>query len=114
MADARRAAGDGVELMIDIGMGWPDADHAIRQVRRFEDHRPFWVEEPLWPDDVAGYRKLADAVETRIACGEEDATRWGFAELMARSGVDVVQPDVTRAGGSANACALPTWRSCAA
>jgi L-alanine-DL-glutamate epimerase-like enolase superfamily enzyme len=96
---ARRAAGDEVELMFDIGLGWPNADHAIRQVRRFEEYRPYWVEEPLWPDDVAGYRKLADAVETRIACGEEDATRWGFAQLMERGHVDVIQPDVTRAGG---------------
>jgi L-rhamnonate dehydratase len=96
---ARRAAGDDVELMFDIGMGWPNTDHAIRQVRRLEEFRPYWVEEPLWPDDVAGYRKLADTVETRIACGEEDTTRWGFQELMDRTGVDVIQPDVTRAGG---------------
>jgi L-alanine-DL-glutamate epimerase-like enolase superfamily enzyme len=96
---AREVAGNDVELMFDIGLGWPNADHAIRQVRRFEEFRPYWVEEPLWPDDVAGYRKLADAVETRIACGEEDATRWGFAQLMERTRVDVIQPDVTRAGG---------------
>jgi L-alanine-DL-glutamate epimerase-like enolase superfamily enzyme len=96
---AREAAGDNVDLMFDIGLGWPNADHAIRQVRRFEEYRPYWVEEPLWPDEVAGYRKLADAVETRIACGEEDVTRWGFDQLMERTRVDVIQPDVTRAGG---------------
>jgi L-rhamnonate dehydratase len=96
---ARTAAGDDVELMMDIGLGWPNADHAIRQVRRLEEYRPYWIEEPLWPDDLDGYRKLAETVETRIACGEEDATRWGFRELMDRTGVDVIQPDVTRAGG---------------
>ena len=36
---ARQAAGDDVELMFDIGLGWPNADHAIRQVRRFEEYR---------------------------------------------------------------------------
>lgn len=96
---AREAAGESIDLMFDIGMGWRSADHAICQVRRFEEYRPYWVEEPLWPDETAGYRKLADAVETRIACGEEDVTHWGFAELMERTGVDVIQPDVTRAGG---------------
>ncbi len=96
---AREAAGENVDLMFDIGMGWPNADHAIRQVRRFEEYRPYWVEEPLWPDEVAGYRKLADAVETRIACGEEDTTHWGFERLMEETRVDVIQPDVTRAGG---------------
>lgn len=96
---AREAAGDQVELMFDIGMAWPNGDHAIRQVRRLEEFRPYWVEEPLWPDDTEGYAKLADAVETRIAAGEEDSTRWGFRELMDRARVDVIQPDVTRAGG---------------
>ncbi len=99
VAAARRAADEKVDLMIDIGNGWPNGDHAIRQVRRFEEYRPYWVEEPLMPDDIDGYRKLADAVETRIACGEEDVTRWGFKELMESTRVDVVQPDVTRAGG---------------
>jgi L-alanine-DL-glutamate epimerase-like enolase superfamily enzyme len=96
---ARLAAGDDVDLLFDIGLGWPDADHAIEMVRRLEEYRPFWIEEPLMPDDVDGYAKLADAVETRIAAGEEDSTRWGFRELMDRTRVDVVQPDVTRAGG---------------
>jgi L-alanine-DL-glutamate epimerase-like enolase superfamily enzyme len=96
---ARRAAGDNVELMFDIGFGWPDADHAIRQVRRLEEFRPYWIEEPLWPDEVDDYAKLAGAVDTRIAAGEEDATRWGFRELLDRARVDVIQPDVTRVGG---------------
>lgn len=96
---ARSAAGDEVELMFDIGLGWPDANHAIRQVQRLEEFRPYWIEEPLWPDDTAGYRKLADAVETRIACGEEDVTRWDFANLIEKTRVDVIQPDVTRVGG---------------
>ena len=96
---AREAAGDKVELMFDIGLGWPNADHAIKQVRRLEEYRPYWVEEPLWPDELDGYRKLADTVETRIAAGEQDSTRWGFEDLMERCRVDVVQPDVTRAGG---------------
>ena len=38
-------------------------------------------------------------METRIAAGEQDSTRWGFEDLMERCRVDVVQPDVTRAGG---------------
>jgi L-alanine-DL-glutamate epimerase-like enolase superfamily enzyme len=60
---------------------------------------PYWVEEPFMPDDIEAYAKLADTVETRIAAGEEDVTRWGFRDLIERGRVDVVQPDVTRAGG---------------
>lgn len=96
---AREAAGDQIELMFDIGLGWPNANHAICQVRRLADVRPYWIEEPLAPDDVDGYAKLADAVETPIAAGEHDSSRWGFRELIDRARVDVIQPDVTRAGG---------------
>lgn len=99
VAAARQAAGDDIDLMFDIGNGWSSADHAIRQVRRFEEHYPYWVEEPFMPDDIEAYAKLADTVETRIAAGEEDVTRWGFRDLIERGRVDVVQPDVTRAGG---------------
>ena len=98
VAAAREAIGDRVDLLLDIGFCW-DAATAIQQVRRFERYRPFWVEEPLPPDDFRGYRKLADAVDTRIACGEELATRWEFEPLMDEARVDVIQPDIARAGG---------------
>ena len=96
---ARQAAGEATELMFDIGLGWTDADRAIEMVRRLRPYRPYWIEEPLMPDDLAGYAKLADTVETRVAAGEEEATRWGFEQLMTHGRVDVIQPDVTRAGG---------------
>lgn len=99
LAAARKAAGDDIELMMDIGNGWPNAVHAIRQVRRFEQYRPYWVEEPLMPDDIDGYAALADAVDTPIAAGEEDTTLAGFDDLIHRAKVDIIQPDVTRAGG---------------
>ncbi len=95
---AREALGDRVDLLLDIGHLW-DATTAIQRVRRFEPYRPFWVEEPLPPDDIRGYRQLADAVDTRIATGEESATRFEFEELLDVAGVDVVQPDIARAGG---------------
>ena len=48
---------------------------------RFEEFRPYWVEEPFHPDEF-GVRRLADAVDTRIAGGEEESTRSGFRELI--------------------------------
>jgi L-rhamnonate dehydratase len=99
VAAAREAGGDDFELIIDIGKGWRSARHAIDQVRRMEPYRPTWVEEPLPPDDIPGYAQLADAVETPIATGEEESTRWDFKRLVEEGRVDVVQPDVTRCGG---------------
>jgi len=99
-AAAKEAAGDGVEIMIDAGLGYvADVDTAIRVARELEELGIYWLEEPFEPDEYEAYAKLADAVEMTIAAGEQDATRWGFRELIERGHVDLVQPDVTRCGG---------------
>ena len=94
----RKALGDDAELMIDIGLCW-DSATAEARARQLEQFRLTWIEEPLPPDDLAGYARLADSVVTRIAAGEESATCWEFADLMDRGHIDVVQVDVSRAGG---------------
>lgn len=59
----------------------------------------FWYEEPLPPHDMEGYAELAAQLDLRVATGENLYTRHQFAELIARRGADVVQPDNRRAGG---------------
>lgn len=68
-------------------------------VRRLEPFRPFLIEEPLSPEDYDGYAELAGAVDTLIACGEQEATEWGFHTLIERGQIDVIQPDLSRCGG---------------
>lgn len=99
VAAVRRGAGDRVDIMLDIGFGWRDAEHAIVMTRRLARYRPRWIEEPLPPDDVEGYARLADAVDVPIAAGEENTTRFEFDELITRGHLDVVQPDISRCGG---------------
>ena len=98
-AAARAAAGPDVDIMIDVGLGWRDTNRAIDTARRIEEYRPYWIEEPFMPDEVAGYARLAAAMDTRIAAGEQESTRWGFQAFLDAAHVDVIQPDVTRAGG---------------
>ena len=76
-----------------------DAKTAIQRIKSWEPFDPFWVEEPLPVDDVAGYRRLCSAVDTRIAAGEQHSTRFPLYELMDDGDIDVVQFDVTRVGG---------------
>jgi L-alanine-DL-glutamate epimerase-like enolase superfamily enzyme len=100
VAAARAAIGDEVELMIDAG--WlvrRTPKEAVAMVRRLEPYRPYWIEEPLAPDDYDGYRVLAESVETPIAAGEQEATLPGFDTLLHRGGVDILQPDLSRCGG---------------
>jgi L-rhamnonate dehydratase len=89
-----------IDLLIDAG--WyvhRTAKEAIQMVRSIEPFHPFFVEEPLSPEDYDGYAQLAGAVDTLIACGEQEATEWGFQTLIERGQVDVVQPDLSRCGG---------------
>lgn len=100
LAEAARDAAGECEIMIDAGLGYGrDAKTAIGVARELEQLGVFWLEEPFEPDEYEAYAELADAVDIRIAAGEQDTTVWGFRELIERGRVDLVQPDVTRCGG---------------
>lgn len=97
---ARQELGDERDLLVDTG--WfreRTAKQAIQVVRSLEPYRPFLIEELLHPEDYQGYRYVAESVDTLIACGEQEATEWGFRQLIEDGKVDVVQPDLTRCGG---------------
>ena len=97
---ARTEIGDKNDLLIDTG--WfveRTPKQAIAVVRSLEPYRPYFVEEILHPEDYDGYRRLAETVETPIACGEQEATEWGFSQLIERAKIDILQPDLTRCGG---------------
>jgi L-alanine-DL-glutamate epimerase-like enolase superfamily enzyme len=94
----RDAAGPDAQVLVDAGLCW-DAKTAIQMARRFEEFDIFWLEEPLHPDNLEGYRRLCEAVDVRIAAGEEESSRASFVDLMDRGRIDVVQIDVTRVGG---------------
>ena len=113
VAAARRALGDRADLLVDTG--WyihRTAKEAIRMVRSLEPYKPFFIEEPLSPEDYDGYAQLAGAVDTPIACGEQEATEWGFRTLIERGRVDIVQPDSRAAAGSPSRARSSTWRNC--
>ncbi|MGH7910624.1 MAG: mandelate racemase/muconate lactonizing enzyme family protein [Candidatus Dormibacteraceae bacterium] len=101
VAAAREAGGQDFDLLIDVGKNWPSAREAIERTRRLERYRPFWIEEPFMPDDYAKYRKLSSSVDIPIAAGEEETTLSDFERLLEEGDVEVLQPDVTRAGGLA-------------
>jgi L-alanine-DL-glutamate epimerase-like enolase superfamily enzyme len=96
--DAIRAAvGDDMDIMLDVGLIW-DAKTTLQRARLFEPYRLAWIEEPLPPDDLAGYAKVADGTDIKIAAGEEECTVAGFTRLMDFGRIDVVQVDLTRCG----------------
>ena len=96
---AREAIGPETILMMDANNAWQDAAAAIYAIRGLEEADPFWIEEPLLPDDVVGHATIRAAVQVPIATGEIEATRWGFASLLEHEAVDMIQPDATVLGG---------------
>ena len=85
-------------LMVDANQVF-NRNEALRRGRVYQEMGCFWYEEPLPPQEMEGYALLAQALDIRIATGENLNTRYAFADLIARRGADVVQPDNRRAGG---------------
>lgn len=96
---ARKAIGPDVLLMMDANNAWPDAASAIPAIQALAEVNPFWVEEPLMPDDRRGHAAIRRKVSVPIATGEIETTRWGFSELVQLEAVDMLQPDATVLGG---------------
>jgi L-rhamnonate dehydratase len=94
----RAAIGDDVKLMIDAGLAW-DATSAIRMAHKYGEYNVFWLEEPLPPDDIAGYARLAQAAPMYIAAGEQESGRRSFQRLLDEGDIGIVQPDLARCGG---------------
>jgi L-rhamnonate dehydratase len=95
--EARRGLGNDTDLLIDAGQCF-DARTAIRRSQQFAEFRPYWLEEMLRPDDVAGYKALSAASPTPIAAGEAESRLEEFEELLDEGGLDWVQPDPARCG----------------
>jgi L-alanine-DL-glutamate epimerase-like enolase superfamily enzyme len=85
-------------IMVDANQVF-NRNEALRRGRVYQEMGCFWYEEPLPPQEMEGYAELAHALDIRIATGENLATKYAFADLIARRGADVVQPDSRRAGG---------------
>jgi L-rhamnonate dehydratase len=96
---AREAIGADAALLIDAGAAWTVRE-AIRRVEAFREFTPFWLEEALASDDLAGWARLtAAAGGMRIATGEQETLASAFRDLLEIGHVDVIQPDLARAGG---------------
>ncbi len=95
---ARLEAGDEMDIMVD-GLWSPDVKLVIGLVRELERLGVFFVEEPLVSDNLPAYRKLSQAVDMRIACGEQLGGLFEYEQLIREGDVDVIQPDLSRAGG---------------
>ena len=97
-AAVRGAIGDSILLAVDANCGY-DTGTAIHVGRRLMENDLLWYEEPISTDDVSGYREIRQALGVRVAGGEALQGRWAFRNLIQERGLDIVQPDISDAGG---------------
>ena len=95
---AREIAGHGRRIMVDANQVF-NLNEAIRRGRVYQQMGCYWFEEPLPPYDHASYAELARELDIAIATGENEYTKYAYADLISRRGVDIVQPDNRRSGG---------------
>ncbi len=72
---------------------------AIQLGNACEPYRPAFLEDPVTPENIEAFAKVAAKVNIPLATGERFAAKWSFTELLARNLVDIVQPETTRLGG---------------
>lgn len=95
----RNLVGPDGDIMLDCYMAL-DIPYAIRLAKAVIAYKVLWMEEPVPPDLPDSYRKIKDAVpEIMITGGEHEFTRFGFRDLIEKKAVDILQPDIYRAGG---------------
>lgn len=98
IAMLRDIAGPDVGLMVDFNQGYT-ARAAIESARRMEGGQLLWIEEPVGPEDLQGYRTVAGAVAVPVAGGEALASLAAFRDFLGTQAVSVLQPDLTVCGG---------------
>jgi len=99
VAAVRKAVGPDMTLMIDVQYLWEDAATCLSVVKDWKEFDIYFLETPIWSDNVREMAKLAESAPMKIACGEWLATRHEFTELMDIGKIGVAQPDVGRVGG---------------
>lgn len=96
---AREVMGPDRYLMIDANQVW-EVPQAIDWVNKLAFAKPFFIEEPTSPDDVAGHRKIRKAIApVKVATGEMCQNRIMFKQFIAEGAIDIVQIDSCRMGG---------------
>jgi L-fuconate dehydratase len=96
---AREVIGPDRHLMIDANQVW-EVGQAIDWLKELAFANPLFIEEPTSPDDIAGHRKIREAIAPiKVATGEMCQNRIMFKQFIAEGAIDVVQIDSCRMGG---------------
>jgi len=99
---AREILGDDAHLMVDYNGNYTPSQ-AIESIHAIEQYDLTWVEEPVPPENREGYERIRTRVDVPLAAGEAHFGRFEFTDLVTDGTVDIIQPNLGRCGGFAEA-----------
>jgi len=101
----RAATGADMKLMVDAHTWWRMGDKSYTPeviedlARSLSAYSPYWLEEPLLPEDHKAYRRLKEGGFVTVATGEHEQEYEGFEDLARQNATDFLQMDVCCQGG---------------
>lgn len=98
IAAVREAVGPSVGIGIDFH-GRVHKPMAKVLAKELEPYHPMFIEEPVLPENNEALREIANHTTIPIATGERMFSRWHFKNLLMDGIADIIQPDVSHAGG---------------
>ena len=98
LREVREAVGDEVDIGVDFH-GRVSKPMAKRLAKALEPYEPMFIEEPVLPEHNDALPEIAQHTTIPIATGERMYSRWDFKEVFEDGAVDVIQPDLSHAGG---------------
>jgi len=94
----REVVGKGVDIAVDFH-GRLSPGMAKILIKEIEVFNPFFIEEPVLPENVDSLKDISKFTTVPIATGERIYTKWGFREILQKQAAFILQPDISHAGG---------------
>jgi galactonate dehydratase len=98
MTAAREAVGPNIDICVDMH-GRYDAVTGQAVAKRLEHLNLMWLEEPIPAENPDAYKLITESTSTPICAGENHYLAHGFRPLLEKGAVDIVMPDLQKAGG---------------
>lgn len=95
----RRAVGDDIDIGLDSHARIFEPGRALELCAALAPYKPFFVEEPLRPENYDALAKLSQHTDVPLATGEMLYTRHEFRDLLKLQAVEIIQPDICLTGG---------------
>jgi galactonate dehydratase len=93
---------ESVGMLLEVGIDFHGRLHkpmAKVLAKELEQYHPMFIEEPVLPENNEALKEISQLTSIPIATGERMYSRWHFKALLAQGYVDIIQPDVSHAGG---------------